>query len=362
MSKNSIDGKNDMKYIQSPVVNIVTTRISHHAGHSGYDRLVDYIDAQRVFVPARFSFPQRLAGRLLRPIINRSGSTWYHRDSLINEMSAGTAWMKGKNQVFHYLYGENSFRYLGKLTALKPGNSIVCTYHTPPEKFHRVVRNTSYFSSIDAVIAVSTMQMDFLSDIVGVERTHYVPHGIDVGYFTPGDERLDNEDALQCLFVGSHLRDIETLAATARLLAKSGKKVIITAVTSQQNKALLDRDGHIVTLTKVNDEDLLRLYQKSDVLLLPLLEATANNSILEAMACGLPIISTDLQGVRDYVTDDMAILVRQGDAKILADTVVALSENRARCQHMAIASREQALKFRWEVVSDQIRGIYKQIA
>lgn len=42
------------------------------------------------------------------------------------------------------------------------------------------------------------------------------------------------------------------------------------------------------------------MYQESDLLVV-LLDSTANNSLLEAMACGMPMVTTDLQGVRDYV-------------------------------------------------------------
>jgi len=335
--------------------------MSNHAGHSGYDRLTDYIDADRVFATMDLSLMQRIMVRAIRPVIKRSGLQWYRRESLIAEIKAGSIWLGEQNQIFHYLYGENSYRYLGLIKRLKRNNSIVCTYHVPPDKFRQSVCTTSHFSHIDAVIAVSTMQLDFLSKIVGVERTHYVPHGIDVDYFQPGNTIKSENSPFKCLFVGTHLRDLDTLAEAARLLAKWGEQIQIIAVTSQQSKEILDKPGNITVLTQVNDEDLLRLYQESDILLLPLLGATANNSLLEAMACGLPILSTDLAGVRDYVTKDLAVLVGKGNAKALAEEVIRFSRDEELLKNMSLASREQALKFRWEKVALQVRDIYKSI-
>jgi glycosyltransferase involved in cell wall biosynthesis len=350
-----------MNNIKRTGINIITKRMSHHAGHSGYDRLIDYIDADRVLMPIELSRMQQIAARPIKPLATRSGLQWYRRESLISEIKAGAIWLAQKNQIFHYLYGENSYRYLGLMQRIKRNNAIVCTYHTPQDKFNLTVRTTRHLTRLDAIIAVSTMQLDFLSKFVGAERTYYVPHGIDVDYFHPGNVSKPENTPIKCLFVGSHLRDLDTLAETARLLVKWREQIQIIAVTSQKNKKILDKGGNITVLTQVNDEDFLRLYQESDMLLLPLLEATANNSILEAMACGLPILSTDLVGVRDYVTEDLAVLVDLKDAKALAEEVIRLSRDEELRKNMSLASRKHALKFRWEGVALQIRDIYKKI-
>jgi glycosyltransferase involved in cell wall biosynthesis len=49
-------------------------------------------------------------------------------------------------------------------------------------------------------------------------------------------------------------------------------------------------------------------------LLLPLLDSTANNGLLEGMACGLPVIITDVGGVRDYAKENFADFVLPGDS------------------------------------------------
>ena len=70
--------------------------------------------------------------------------------------------------------------------------------------------------------------------------------------------------------------------------------------------------------SSINDKSLLRLYQSAQILLLPLLDCTANNALLEGMACGLPVVTTDLPAIKDYVNDDCSILAPKGDSKALA--------------------------------------------
>jgi glycosyltransferase involved in cell wall biosynthesis len=67
------------------------------------------------------------------------------------------------------------------------------------------------------------------------------------------------------------------------------------------------------------DEELRRVYQESDVLILTLRDSTANNGLLEGMACGLPAIVTDVGGVRDYAKESFADFVRPRDASAVIE-------------------------------------------
>jgi glycosyltransferase involved in cell wall biosynthesis len=309
----------------------------------------------------QWSLLQRALARLLRPMTRRSGSLWYHRESLLSELGAAREWLRGSGRVFHYLYGENSYRYLGRMKSLGRGNRIICTYHTPPEKFMQVVKDRRSVERLDAIIVVSTMQADFFSKIIGSERVFFVPHGIDVDYFSPAVEKPAPGKYFTCLFVGSHLRDVATLAEAARLLG-GRPDIRFIVVTRPDNHAVFTGLSNVELRTGLSDEQLRDLYRSSDILVLPLLDATANNSLLEAMACGLPVISTDLQGVRDYVNKDCSLLVPLQDARRLAAAIADLESDGTVRQRMAWASRDRALELSWESVAEQIAAVHRAVA
>ncbi len=72
----------------------------------------------------------------------------------------------------------------------------------------------------------------------------------------------------------------------------------------------------------LNDEQLRELYQKSYLMLLPMNDSGANTAVVEALASGLPVVTTDVGGIRDYTGGDVLPVVVNNDD----DAMIALVE------------------------------------
>lgn len=339
---------------------IITLKMQHHASNSGYDRLIDFLDARTIHTSNDLSVTKRVLAKCVSPVIRSSGTLWYHRANLLTELEAAKKWLRSSNQVFHFLYGENSYRYLGVVKQrIAPHNKIVCTYHTPQQRFQEVVKQKNHLKKIDAVIVVSTVQKEFFSSLLGADKVFYVPHGVDLEFFQPSNIAKVNDGELRCIFVGQHLRDFETLAQTAKLLEHEKYKIRFVIVTREDKhvhfKGLSNVDFH----SSVSDNDLVSLYQSADVLLLPLLDCTANNALLEGMACGLPVVSTDLIGVRDYVNDACALLTPKQNVSALVTALSELCENPELRTQMGKQSRKKAKEFDWVQIALQTKKVYE---
>lgn len=342
-------------------VTLIAKRMNNHAGPSGYDRLAGFLDARVIYPVTQWTVPRRAIGRVLRPLIRGSGSVWYQREALYSELLAAKAWISQSNQIFHFLYGENCFRYLGWLRQIRKGNFIITTYHTPPEKFLRVVRDHEHLKYLDAIVTVSSIQSRFFAELVGAEKVFFVPHGIDIHYYTPGERAQDHDDIVRLIFVGTHLRDFKTLAATARILNRWAEPFQLNVITLQKYHSLFQGIDNVRVHSGISDEDLLKLYQVSDICVMPLLDCTANNSLLEALACGLPVICTDLTGARDYLDQSCCLFTPKGNAEALAEAIRYLRKEEELRHLMSDASRNLAGTYSWEKIAAQTQAVYEKI-
>ena len=343
-------------------VNLIGLRISHHAGASGYDQLISKFGVHSIATKTQLNILQRALVWSVKRLIVNSGSTWYQRRNFITELALAKRWFTSKRQIFHFLYGENSYRYAGLLKSFSKHNYLLATYHTPPVRFQEVVTSRKFIKKLDAVIVVSTMQQKFFSELVGADKVFFVPHGIDTEFFKPMSSKIDVDEIFRCICVGGHMRDFETLKHVADYLNKKIKNLQIIVVAPPSYHDQLSKCDNIELYSGVSDEYLLSLYQSADLLLLPLIDCTANNALLEGMACGLPVVTTNLQGTRDYANEECAFFVEKGNSQAMADAVIQLMTDDERCKQMGVYSREQSKKFEWKQVVNQLKSIYSQIA
>ena len=82
--------------------------------------------------------------------------------------------------------------------------------------------------------------------------------------------------------------------------------------------------------------------------------------LLEGMAVGLPVVASDLRGVRDYVTSDCARLVMRREPEAMVEALSALADSRDTLLDMAVASRERAMELDWGQVAKQMLNVYEK--
>jgi glycosyltransferase involved in cell wall biosynthesis len=111
----------------------------------------------------------------------------------------------------------------------------------------------------------------------------------------------------------------------------------------------------------VSDKTLLKLYSSSCMFLMPLLDFTASNSLLEAMASGLPIIITDIGGARDYVDEKCGIFVRKSDPNAIVKAIEYLSEDEIACRKMGQNCRAKALHLSWNTIAPLYEDLFVKI-
>jgi glycosyltransferase involved in cell wall biosynthesis len=158
-----------------------------------------------------------------------------------------------------------------------------------------------------------------------------------------------------------HKRDFVTLNRVIEIVTREDKSIHFNIVTSRSNDHLFARQVNVNLYCDMPEVELVRLYQDAALLIQPLLGCTANNAILEGMSCALPIVATDVGGVRDYVTERCALLTPLGDANAMASAILNLLANPQQRVQMGKEARSRALQFDWEQVATEMRRVYEMI-
>jgi rhamnosyl/mannosyltransferase len=117
---------------------------------------------------------------------------------------------------------------------------------------------------------------------------------------------------------------------------------------------------HIVG--QVSDTELAHLYAKADALVLPSLSEGCPTVVLEAMYFGLPVIATDIPGIRDHFKDT-AWLIPPGDDEKLANAIYDLVKNPDHSAWMRKIGRDFVLKnYTWDKIARDYQLIYHQVS
>lgn len=179
------------------------------------------------------------------------------------------------------------------------------------------------------------------------ERVATVPHGIDPETFRPADRvAAGARERLRFLFVGTPARrkglDV-LLRAWQRAFTSSDRATLVIKTTRYDDatrRLYLDRDwergveelrrdGHRVEVTDgvLSDEEMADLFRGADVLCQPFRGEGFGLPLLEAMACGTPVVATAWSGPLDFLRSDAGFLV-QDFRPIRAEPLLAGFEGR----------------------------------
>lgn len=341
-------------------IRYVVFRYSHHSPHSGYSRLAEY--GKEYFNAEIFKVSKPVPKVIVRDRILwriSKGTPGYDRASMAAELKAVWHLLKDRDYLYHFLYGETTYHYAGQLNNFR-NNRILATFHLPPQGIMNAVKIHWQIKQLSAVICVGSSQQDFFTDIIDRERIFCVPLGIDVQYYLPPAD-FETRDPNLCLVVGENYRDFPTLRGVIELVAYLRPSTIFVVVTSPNSNRFLGSHPNLRILSGIPESDLLNLYQTASLMVSPLLDTTANNAILESLSCGLPIVTTDVGSIHDYLTLQCALLIPPNNARKMAESIVDLLDADGERKKMSKKSREQALGFSWFEVMKKLEVVYSSL-
>ena len=342
-----------------PPATVIREDLSHHMLASSIDNFVSYLDYEQQ-IGAQQEWDGLVPKRLTRRIIERSGHLWYYHHSVVTEFYVSFLMRFARHRIFHFMNANNAYYFAG---IHKNSNKLVCTYHQSEDVHKKTSPAKRHLQHIDAAVVVGSSQVPYFASLLGAERVFNVTLGVDTDVFAPGRGQDPADETFVCLFVGHWLRDIPMLLEVASLLSKERSLIEFWVVTADKNRELFRGAEGIRFFSNIPLEDLVRMYQRAHLFVCPLLDCTANSAILEALASGLPVITTKAGSIADYVDETCGMVTPRGDVDGMAHAIVKLVDNAQQRLLLAAQARDRAVtRFSWPVVATALQSVYETVA
>lgn len=230
-----------------------------------------------------------------------------------------------------------------------------------------------HVDKLGRIICVSPVSLKSIQNIFHDLNAEIIPNGIDTNLFKPFDPKNDDRITKFCdgkiniLFMGradprnglgtliKAYAEAKKLMPNLRLLIAGGGDLMST----YQNMAKDLEAKDVEFLGSVRDER-PQLYRTADIHVFGVQRAAFAVTILEGMASGLPIVTTDFEGFEFAGRAGEHFLTSPfSDIKTLTHHILNLAQDEVLRKKIGTAARKRALEFRWEKITLDILKTYE---
>ena len=209
----------------------------------------------------------------------------------------------------------------------------------------------------------------------GAKRVVVIPNGVNGSIFKSMDRKKLREQygfSIDAKIVVSVARlvpvkGLDYLIKAVSLLLQTDNKINLLIIGDGSQRAELEEliselklDNRVRLMGTIPHEQIAGFLNQADVFVLPSLSEGLGIAIIEAMACGIPVIGTNVDGIPDIIKDnDNGVLVPPGDAEALAGAIDKLLQNEELRGRLVVRGLEEVeQRFQWENIYQQVRQVY----
>ena len=204
---------------------------------------------------------------------------------------------------------------------------------------------------------------------VADDRIRSIPQGVDCSLFRSAD-RQPGADGWQLLYVGRFdprkgvgvlleaMHEVRRQRGDVRLRLVGGSPVSGTAADFRDQARGLE--DCVEFIDEKSHEEIPALMAAADLFVLPSFYDSFGIVLVEAMACGVPVVATRCGGPEDIVEEGMGVLVAVGDAEALARGILAMLDGYGDFDREEIR-RRVAERYDYRGVAKRIYGVYEEV-
>ncbi len=300
-------------------------------------------------LPASFSDSRK---RLLRLLRKGMAYGWFFAKS-------AAAMLKFRPTVVHI---HSILPYFHGLFSKMLGAKVFVSFHgTDLYRIGRTPFLRFLLRIFDHVFYVSRAMEPLLEKALPIGKYTYTPNGVDASYFTPPERTRE-----ACLFSAGVLKwqkGFEILLEAFRALSKRRADLTLriagTGPCEDELKAIAEAFGiseKVVWTGNLNQAEMREEYRKAKCFVLASLSEGFPKVLLEAMACGTPVVATDAGSSPEILLGAGRVVSRDSPAG-LARALEQVIEDETLWREMSARSRIRAEAFSWDIPASIVRSI-----
>ena len=257
----------------------------------------------------------------------------------------------------HKLEMENAANWKEKLSSMRWHNFLPMQKRVAPK--------------LNKIICVSgPSKEDIIKEfMVDDKKIEVILNGIDIDKFVPGSKDLVQVNKIiTTASADIPLKGLKYLILALPKILKSFPKTTLTVIgkspsNSEVSKIIdkLDLNNIISFRSGISEDEIVHLYHSSEIAVIPSLYEGFGFGAGEAMACGVPLISTHSGGLKEVVGES-AVEIMPSSAEEIEKAVINLFKNREKMKELSKKGRQRMeSKFDWKLAASSYESSFKDV-
>lgn len=340
------------------MISILYNKIAWFGKHSGYECLLQFLKNNEqvlLFNASENTWRKKIKGKYYQLKYKISNQTTFG-------LATGIGFLNNKKRAIkHILYLENHLHLL-EIATEKDLATLIGTIHLPISQWNE--RQLNKLQKLQHCILLYEAEINLFKKYMPNAQIKYIAHGVDTQFFKPNPQ-LISLDKIVC--IGHYLRDFDCLVKVFNLIRIQKPKVslhLIIPSIHRTGKELqsLSKLESVYFHENLSDEELLNYYQSSAFMLMPMKDSGANTAIVQAIACGTPLITTNCGGIKSYGGGTIYPVFERENHQDMADYAMELltkNEVRLKLQQEMRLFAESTLD--WPKIAEQHQQFYNEL-